>query len=191
MQRDIYCHLKTRYFLLTYVPAAHSMWKPWKSSSAFQGAVKHHSDSSPTALSYQKIWLNNPQGFGIIQRELSEVQPSSSQPVNSSIHTRQGEMEAELQFLHRAHQAHASMFKIHHQTQGAGRNLLLSRHHVLGKPLHESPQTNILLSILLLEIRGDQHKKINPPTHSWMLLLNVNLGVCSNCTKSNPVLCGL
>lgn len=163
MQRDIYCHLKTRYFLLTYVPAAHSMWKPRKSSSAFQGAVKHHSDSSPTALSYQKIWLNNPQGFGIIQRELSQVQPSSSQPVNSSIHTRQGEMEAELQFLHRAHQAHPSMFKIHHQTQGAGRNLLLSRHHVLGKSLHGSPQTNILLSILLLEIRGDQYKKINPP----------------------------
>lgn len=82
--------LKIRYFLFTYVPGAHSVNTPSKSSSGFQGAVKHHSDSSPTSLSYQTARLNSPQGFGIIRWELSEFKPSFSQPVNSTIHTSQG-----------------------------------------------------------------------------------------------------
>lgn len=79
--------LKIRYFVVTYVPAAHSVHMSGKPSSRFQGAVKNHSDGSPVSLSYQKIQLNNPQGFGIKRRELPELQPLFSQPENSTLHT--------------------------------------------------------------------------------------------------------
>lgn len=115
--------LKIGYFLLTYVPAAHSAYTPWKSSSGFQGAVKHHTHGSPASFSYQNIWLNYPQGFGIIQWELSELKPSFSQPVNSTISARQGWREGDLEFLWRAHRAHPSMFKMHHRIRGAGRKI--------------------------------------------------------------------
>ena len=67
--------LKIRYFLLTDVRAARSVYTLEKSSSGFQGPVKNHSDGSPTSLNYQKIWLKNPQGFGILQGELPELKP--------------------------------------------------------------------------------------------------------------------
>lgn len=115
-QSDIHCHLKSGVFLVTYVPAAHTVCMPGKPSSRFQGAVKNHSDSSPASLSYQKILLNNPQGFGMKWWELPELQPPFSQPENPTVHTSQGYRGKEFEFLYRAHQAHLSLLKTQDQT---------------------------------------------------------------------------
>lgn len=86
---DIGCHWKSGIFSLP-TSQQHSVCTPGKPSSSFPGAVKNHSDASPASLSYQKIWLSNPQGFGIKQWELPELQPLFSQSENSTVHTSQG-----------------------------------------------------------------------------------------------------
>lgn len=119
---DIHCHWKSGIFSLP-THQQHSVCMPGKPSSSFQGAVKNHSDSSPASLSYQKIWLNNPQGFGIQWWELPEaLQSLFSQPENSTVHISQGYSGQELEFLYRAHQAHLSLLKTQDQTHRAGRN---------------------------------------------------------------------
>lgn len=170
--------LKIRYFILpTY--QQHSVCTPGKPSSSFQGTVKNYSEGSPASLSYQKIWLNNPKGFGIKWWELPELQPLFSQPENSTVHTSQRYRGQELEFLYRAQQAHLSLLKTH----GTGRNLPFPGPTTCSPwvlPSCGNPQTAVLK---VLEIRDGQHGKSSD--HS------LNAIAYSNCTKPIPIFHGL